>query len=146
MIDGFFQTDPRLFLPEREFGCALMDALYISPDDYTPAMVNSMYEALLSVAFIDKECTVLHWDEVLWSIHPSMRFKQKTAQDYVCKNGEREILKWYLWNVKENHFTVGDGLGNTAWDSMNRPDVMSMILSNGAKNANFVEKVIVKIS
>jgi hypothetical protein len=146
MIANFFQTDPRLNPKIQQFGCALLDAHYIAPTLFTPEDVNSMYEELLGVGFINADCLILDWEKVLWSIGANMHFAKKAPKEYICAPGEREILKWYLWNVKENHFTVGDGSSNTAWDSMNRADVMNMRLPNGAPNANFVEKVIVKIT
>jgi hypothetical protein len=139
VIDNFWQTDPLLHPKVQKFGCALLCSLYLSPDLYTINRVNSMYQSLLSVGFIDEDCTILDWERVLWSIAPNMHFVEKAEAGRLCKANEREIIKWYLSNVKENHFTVGDGESHTSWDSMNRPDIMR-------KYATFVEKVIVRVA
>ena len=76
---------------------------------------------------------------MLNSIAANMHFKAKTREGYICRVNEREIIKWYLSNVEEDHFTVGNGASKTQWDSMNRPDIMSAY-------ATFVEKVIVTVS
>jgi len=138
MIQGFWQTDPRLILTEEHFGCALLSSCYIAPQDFTPEDVNNLYKALLGVAFVDEESKILDWDKVVWSISPVMRFKEKAGIGRVCAVNEREILKWHLSNINSDHFTVGNGASKTVWDSMNRPDIM-------AKYATFVEKVIIKI-
>jgi Protein of unknown function, DUF261 len=139
MIQGYWQTDARLLPAVRTFGCALLDGIWLSPVDYQPSDVNEMYKALLQVGFVDEQCTVLDWESVLNSISPHFHFKAKASQEYVCLVNEREILKWFLKNVNENHFTVGNGASMTAWDSMNRPDIMKAY-------AVFVDKVIVTIS
>jgi hypothetical protein len=146
MIQGFWQTDPRLHPKVQKYGCALLCSLYLSPDLYTPEMVNSMYQSLLGVGFIDEDCLIYDkadpnnsWEHVLWSIAPNMHFVEKAGAGRLCKSNEREIIKLYLSNVKENHFTVGDGESHTSWDSMNRPDIMR-------KYATFVEKVIVRVA
>ena len=138
MIDGFLQTDPRLNEKVQKFGCALLSSMYVAPTKYEPEDVNSMYESLLSVGFIDEDCTILDWKSVLYSIDARLHFKCKALEGCFCGPSEREIIKWYLSNVKEDHFTVGDGRGHTVWDSMERPDIM-------AKYATFVEKVIVTV-
>ena len=138
MIAGFWQTDYELKSPIRASGCALLSAMYIAPVSFSQGDVNEMYDALLGVGFIDKDCMILDWKSVLNSVSASMHFKFKCLEGYPCAAGEREIIKWWLSNVKENHFTVGDGKSRTQWDSMNRPDIM-------AKYATFVEKVIVTV-
>ena len=137
MISGFWQTDYALLRPVRSYGCALLSAMYLAPVDFTITDVNEMYKSLLSVKFVDEECTVRDWQSVLNSISPHFAFKTRTTQQYVCLACEREILKWWLSNVEEHHFTVGNGSSMTVWDSMNRPDIMS-------KYATFVEKVVVR--
>jgi hypothetical protein len=138
MID-FFQTDPGLDLTEQKTGCAFLCGCYIAPTRYTIQEVNCLYHELYQVHFVDADVTILDWASVLNSIDARLHFKMKTLEGYFCGPGEREIIKWYLSNVKENHFTVGDGKSHTMWDSMNRPDIMSQY-------ATFVEKVIVSVT
>lgn len=138
MISGFWQTDPRLLPKVQKFGCALLDSIYITPVSFEPSDVNEMYKALLQVGFIDEDCKILDWISELNSISARFHFKTKAAIDYICKANERELLKWHLSNIDEDHFTVGNGASLTVWDSMNRPDIM-------AKYATFVEKVIVAV-
>ena len=138
MIIGWWQTDPRLDPKVQKYGCAFLSACYVAPQEFQPEDVNEIFRNMKIVGFLNDNSRIEDWDKVLWSIAPSLRIKWKTSSwDYVCNPGEREIIKWYLSNVKENHFTVGNGHSVTAWDSMNRPDIMK-------KYATFVEKVIVK--
>ena len=139
MIQGFWQTDYELLAPIRASGCALLSSIYLAARDFTQQDCNDMYNGLLGVKFIEQDCTIDDWDKVLNSIAPNMHFKAKSNQFYVCAVNEREIIKWYLSNVKEDHFTVGNGASKIAWDSMNRPDIMS-------KYATFVEKVVVTVA
>ena len=146
MIIGFLQTSPKLKAPIRQGGCALLCAIYLAPKAFSVEDVNAMYEELLQVGFIEEDCTIYEeiapeqsWEAVLNSIAPNMHFKSRASISYVCKANEREILKWYLSNVDEDHFTVGNGASKTLWDSMNRPDVMSQY-------ATFTDKVIVRIA
>jgi Protein of unknown function, DUF261 len=139
MIQGWLQTDKRLDPEVQKYGCALLSACYIAPQDFQPQDVNDLYKALVGVGFETEDCTILDWDKVLWSISARMRFKAKMLEGYICRVNEREILKWYLSNVEENHFTVGNGSSKTEWDSMNRPDIMKAY-------ATFVEKVVITIS
>lgn len=139
MID-FWQTDPRLLPKINTFGCALLDSIYLSPVQFEPSDVNEMYNSLLQVGFIDEDCTIKDWESVLNSVSPHFSFKEKQPkQTYACGPHEKEIIKWYLSNVKEDHFTVGDGWGAVKWDSMNRSDIMKAY-------ATFVEKVIITVS
>jgi len=140
MIKGWLQTDTRLDPVVQTFGCALLCSCYIAPDTlFQPSDVNSMFEALKGVGFVDAECTILDWDKVVWSVSPKMRLKFKALEGYTCQPNEREILKFYLSNVKEDHFVVGDGKTHIEWDSMNRPDVMK-------EYATFVEKVVITVA
>lgn len=139
MIAGWWQTDPRLLPKVQTFGCALLDSCYLSPIDFQPSDVNEMYKTLLQVGFIDEDCLILSWANVLNSISANLHFKTKTIESYVCLANEREILKWWLSNLQENHFTVGNGSSMTAWDSMDRPDIMK-------EYATFAEKIIVRIA
>lgn len=143
---SFWQTDKALSPRINSFGCAALDSLYLMPQDYYPEQVNEIIERSIRNGLLDENCTILSWARWLGSLGDDraplpgypLQFSRKTSsQDYRCEPDEREIIKWYLSNVKENHFTVGDGIGNTLWDSMNRPDIM-------AKYATFVEKVIVR--
>jgi hypothetical protein len=139
VISGWWQTDPRLHPTIQKYGCAFLCSCYLSPQDFTPEEVNEIFRNMKLVNFLSDSCLIQSWDQVLWSISPVLRLKFKTSsRDYVCGPYEREIIKWWLVNVKENHFTVGDGCSRTEWDSMNRPDIMGSF-------ASFVEKIIVKV-
>ena len=139
MINDFLQTDLRLLPEVQKYGCALLSACYVAPQDFNPQDVNDLYKALVGVGFEADDCTILDWDKVLWSISPRLHFKAKTLEGYICRVNEKEILKWYLSNVEEDHFTVGNGASKTLWDSMNRPDIMKAY-------ATFVEKVIITVA
>jgi len=136
MIQGFLQTDPRLLPVVQKYGCALLDCCYLSAVDFQPSDVNEMFMELRQVGEVDDECTINSWMNVLESVSVHLQFKTIAPIDYVCLASEREILKWYLSNVEEDHFTVGNGAGMTKWDSMNRPDIMRAY-------ATFVSKVVV---
>ena len=136
-MNRFWQTDPALIQEMKDGGCGILSARELSPTVYQVADANAMYAALLQVKFIQPNCTILSWDHVLNSCGAKLHFK-KFAMDqfYVCAPGEAEIIKWWMRNVKEYHFTTGDGRGNCGWNSMNNPLIM-------AAYADFVERYIV---
>jgi hypothetical protein len=145
MISGFWQTDPRLLQKVQTFGCAFLDGLYLLPDDFTPQAVNEMYSGFVHGKLIDIDCTILSWAKFLGALISNqtilrypLQFSRIAGEDYVCEGDEREIIKWHLSNIDEDHFTVGDGKSKVLWDSMNRPDIMK-------KYASFVQKVVVKV-
>lgn len=142
----FRQTDPLLLPVVQTYGCAVLDSIYLLPDEYTQEQVNDIWTAAQGDGRINPANEISSWAvwlDSLWSVQLSARplslARISTSRDYRCEDDEREIIKWYLSNVKEDHFTVGDGIGNTLWDSMNRPDIMSAY-------AAFVQKVIVKVA
>ena len=143
---SFWQTDPRLALSEREYSCAVLDSLYLMPDDYTPDQVNALVLRSILNKLLDAECTIQSWALWLGSLASSetavkypLQFSRIAGADYVCDADERELIKWWIEGVRENHFTVGDGHSHVAWDSMNRPDIMAL------PTTKFVEKVVVKV-
>lgn len=139
MIRNWWQTDSRLHPKIQQYGCAFLDTCYLAPQDLQPADVNEIFRNMKIVGFLNDNSKIEDWDHVLWSISPILRLKFKTSShDYVCGPYEREIIKLYLSNVKENHFVVGNGKGVVEWDSMNRPAILKAYSS-------FVEKVIVKV-
>jgi len=136
---SFLQTDGALRKEIRASGCALLDCAKLAAQAFTQDEMNRLYDELLAVKFIDEECTLLSWDNVLNGLDARLHFKREiilgmevaqvytpvsNPEQYTCVN-ELEILKWWLTNVKEQHHTVGDGKGATAWDSMARPDIMA---------------------
>ena len=147
---SFWQNDPRLALSEREYSCAVLDSLYLMPDDYTPEQVNELVLRAVINKLLDAECTILSWARWLGSLVSSqtvlrypLSFVRKAGASYVCEINEREILKGSLSNIGGYHFVVGNGeaftgVGNVAWDSCNRPDVLRDYWT-------FVEKVIIKV-
>ena len=146
----FWQTDPRLALSEREYSCAVLDCLYLMPDDYTPEQVNALVLRAILGKLLDAECTIQSWALWLGSLVSSetvvkypLQFSRLAGASYQCDDDEREILKGSLSNIGGFHFLVGDGkpftgLENVVWDSMNRPDIMKAYWS-------FVEKIVVKV-
>ena len=148
---SFWQTDPRLALSEREYSCAVLDSLYLMPDDYTPEQVNALVLRAILGKLLDAECTIQSWALWLGSLVSSetvvkypLQFSRLAGASYQCDDDEREILKGSLSNIGGFHFVVGNGkpftsvAENVAWDSCNRPDVMKAYWQ-------FVEKVIIKI-
>jgi hypothetical protein len=151
MITGWWQTDPRLALNEREYSCAVLDSLYLMPDDYTPDDVNRIVLKAILGKLLDAECSILSWALWLGSLHSSetvepypLQFSRKAGADYRCGPDEKELLKGSLSNIGGFHFVVGNGKPfmdvstNVVWDSMNRPDIMRAFWT-------FAEKVIVKV-
>ena len=151
MIAGWFQTDPRLTLKEEEYACAVLDGIYLLPDDYTPQMVNTLVASLQQQGILDADITIQSWARFLGAL-PSqesvvrypLQFSRIAGASYQCDDDEREILKGSLSNIGGFHFVVGNGkpftsvAENVLWDSMNRPDIIG-------KYWTFVEKVIVKV-
>jgi hypothetical protein len=151
MISGWWQTDPRLALSERKYSCAVLDCLYLMPDEYTPDEVNALVLRAILDKLLDAECTILSWAKFLGSLRSvesvevyPLQFSRIAGADYACEPDEKEILKGSLSNIGGFHFVVGNGKPftsvseNVVWDSMNRPDIM-------LKFWTIVEKVIVKI-
>ena len=150
MISGWNQTDPRLTFKEREYACAVLDGIYLLPDEYTPEMVNELVVSLIAQTILDPDCTIRSWARFLGAL-PSqetavrypLQFSRIAGASYQCEDDEKEILKGSLSNIGGFHFVVGDGkpftgVSNVTWDSMDRPDIMS-------KYWTFVEKVVVKV-
>jgi len=152
MISGWWQTDPRLTFKEREYACAVLDGLYLMPDEYTPEMVNDIVASLQAQNILDADVTILSWARFLGALHSSetvepypLQFSRIAGADYQCDPDEKEILKGSLSNIGGFHFVVGNGkpftsvADNVVWDSMDRPDIMG-------KFWTFDEKVIVKVA
>ena len=147
---SFWQTDPRLALNEREYSCAVLDSLYLMPDDYSPEDVNRIVLKAVLQKLLDAECSILSWARWLASLVSSetalkypLSFVRKAGASYACNVGEREILKGSLSNIGGFHFVVGDGkpftgVENVLWDSCNRPDILKAYWT-------FVEKVVVRV-
>src|SRR5208282_2875104 len=112
---NFWQTDPRLTMKEEEYACAVLDGIYLLPDEYTPEMVNDLVASLQAQNILDADVTILSWARFLGALRSSetvelypLQFSRLAGADYTCEPDEREILKFWLDTVKENHFCVGD--------------------------------------
>ena len=151
MISGWWQTDPRLTFREQEYACAVLDGIYLLPDDYSPGMVNDLVASLQAQNILTADIEILSWARFLGALPSSetvlrfpLQFSRIAGASYQCDDDEREILKGRLSNIAEDHFVIGNGkpftsvAENVAWDSMNRPDIMSQYWT-------FVEKVVVKV-
>ena len=150
MISGWWQTDPRLTFKEQEYACAVLDGIYLLPDDYTPGMVNDLVADLQVQGVLDADITIRSWARFLSALPSTetvvkypLQFSRIAGATYECEADEKEILKGSLSNIGGFHFVVGDGkpftgVSNVTWDSMDRPDIMS-------KYWTFVEKVVVKV-
>jgi|GEM_PF-4790882 hypothetical protein len=151
MITGWWQTDPRLTLKEEKYACAVLDGIYLMPDEYTPEMVNALVASLQTQKILNQNISVLSWARFLAALPSNetvdkfpLQFSRIAGADYQCAPDEKEILKGSLSNIGGFHFVVGNGqvftdvASNVVWDSMNRPDIMRKFWA-------FVQKVIVKI-
>jgi hypothetical protein len=151
MISGWWQTDPLLTMTEEKYACAVLDGIYLLPDEYTPEMVNELVASLITQKILDPDCTIRSWSRFLACLPSSetvvkypLQFSRIAGASYQCEDDEKEILKGSLSNIGGFHFVVGDGRPftsveqNVAWDSMNRPDIMKQFWKP-------VEKVIVKV-
>jgi hypothetical protein len=138
-------------MKEEEYACAVLDGIYLLPDEYTPEMVNDLVASLITQKILDADCTINSWARFLACLPSAetvvkypLQFSRIAGASYVCDPDEKEILKGSLSNIGGFHFVVGNGQAftdvatNVAWDSMNRPDIMG-------KFWTFVEKVIVKV-
>jgi hypothetical protein len=147
----FWQTDPRLTIAEQHYACAVLDGIYLLPDEYTPDMVNELVASLITQKILDADCTINSWARFLACLPSSetvvkypLQFSRIAGASYQCEPDEKEILKGSLSNIGGFHFVVGDGrpftssAENVVWDSMNRPDIMKAYWS-------FVEKIVVKV-
>jgi hypothetical protein len=141
MITTFKQEDSPPLLPQISIdGCAFLSAIYLTVIDYNAEEVNEIYASCVHAGLIGADCTILDWARFLEGISVSMKLKYKTAQEsYVCAPNEKQIIKWWLSNVQESHFTVGDGNGNVAWDPEQRSDIMRAF-------ATFQESVIITVT
>ena len=140
MISSFKQGDSPPLLPQISLdGCAFLSAIYLVVMDYNAEEVNEIYASCVRAGLIGADCTILDWARFLEGLSVSMKLKGVVTGPYVCASNEKEILKWWLSNVKESHFTVGDGSGNVAWDPEQRPDIMRAY-------ASFQEAVIITVA
>jgi hypothetical protein len=139
MIDSFLQTDGRLVATVRKWGCALLSSLWHSSILWAPHQVNILFDYLLQHGLVDAECTILDWNKLLPAIDPHFSFERKEGYGYVTGEGEREVLKYHLSNINEDHFVAGNGKSMILWDSMNRLDIIE-------KYGSFKEKVIIRVS
>jgi len=139
-VISFLETDPALVPMMGKYGCAVLSALRILRREYNQAEANMIYASLVAGKFIAFDCTVLDWKNMLLALSPNLLFKDVTDATYVCAVNEREILKWHLGNINEDHFTVGNGASKTDWDPMNRPDIMALTTTH------FIHKVVMTYS
>ena len=116
----FLQTDPTLLPPMRNWGCAFLSALRILRREYNQAEANMIYGSLLAAKMIAFDCTVLDWARMLLALSPNLVFKSVEPVTYVCAVNEREILKFRLQNIHEDHFCTGNGASKVDWDPMSR--------------------------
>ena len=147
----FLESDLRLLPVLQKGGCAFLCPHWLLPDEISPEEANSRFQVFNQQGVISNDCTINAWSRFLAGVHSGQsvilypfQFSRKVSdRSYPCAYNEKEILKWELRSLPqpdgtfENHFTVGDGRGNTAWDPENRPDVMAL------PTTVFVEKVIV---
>ena len=150
MISGWWQTDPRLTFKEQHYACAVLDGIYLLPDEYTPDMVNELVASLITQKILDADCTINSWARFLACLPSSetvvkypLQFSRIAGASYQCEPDEKEILKGSLSNIGGFHFVVGNGqpfngVENVVWDSMNRPDILKAYWK-------FDSKVIVKV-
>ena len=141
MISTFKQEDSPPLLPQISMdGCAFLSAIYLLISDYNAEVVNEIYASCVHAGLIGADCYINDWERFLEGISVSLKFKAiVTDKDYICAPSERQIIEWWLSNVKESHFTVGDGSGNVAWDPEQRPDIMRAY-------ASFQEAVIITVT
>ncbi len=81
---------------------------------YTVRKVKCITEDLIDLMAIDKDFTV-SWVETFKYFGLDVDVKFESA-DYICKDGEYEILK--LEKPGYSHFVRGDGKGHYSWDSL----------------------------
>jgi hypothetical protein len=135
----FLQTDQRLNPKIQKYGCTMLSSLWFKDEDLSPHAVNTIYDVLLAHGMINENCKILSWALFLPKIDPTFTFVRKAGYDYVTEDDEREILKYHLSNINEDHFVAGNGKSMILFDPMNRLDIIQ-------KYGSFVEKVIIKVS
>ena len=131
MISTFKQEDSPPLLPQISMdGCAFLSAIYLVVVDYNAEEVNEIYASCVHAGLIGADCTILDWVRFLEGLSVSLKFEEETTdQTRQCKPNERQLICWWLSNVKETHWTVGDGKGSVAWDPEQRPDIMRAFAS-----------------
>lgn len=116
MITSFKQEDSPPLLPQISLGgCAFLSAIYLLAIDYNAEEVNEIYASCVHAGMIGADCTIEDWARFLEGLSVSLKLNGIVKDSsYVCAANERQIIKWWLSNVQESHFTVGDGKGNVA--------------------------------
>lgn len=110
----------------KDTGCAVCCAFHhaeqVKGRFYSPDKVEKLCISMLSDGIIDKDFTVMSWDEIFLYLGIPVRTRFEHS-GYICKGSEIEILK--LQKPGFTHFVPGDGNGNYSWDSLGRRPAQS---------------------
>lgn len=118
------QRHPDLNLQIRERGCYFMSILYhvehIRGIEFLPDAVNSLYQLIVNLGHMEKDCYILRPEEIFDYFGVLVRYSNRhEPPNRVCAPDEIEILKFiyerpYLkpWE----HFVAGDGWGGVVYD------------------------------
>lgn len=100
-------------------GCYMLSIIHIAEDE-TGHYIDA-YQTYLDTnrsGMVGPDCFVNDPD-VLMSLLTGHKWSMsKETADYVCKPGEREVLRyeWQEVSVLHGHFVVGDGSGKVEYD------------------------------
>lgn len=115
------QSDPKVHPWLQKNGCTTMSILDVAGQDLDAQELNDFYEAALAEKCYTKDGLVM-WKPMLEFVNKRfgtrLRFKHFASCDYIPKQGEREILWFYLSPSTPSHFTSGDGTGRISYDPL----------------------------
>ena len=105
----------------QHYGCSFFSVLFLLGMDLTIAEINGIYYDGRPKIYNEK-------DQLLWiafaqflnsKYETHLEYQGWRDRNYVPKEGEKEILHFYISDEYPDHFVIGDGKGNVAWDPMN---------------------------
>lgn len=107
----------------KDSGCAICATAHIAEQltgkFYDPRDIKSKCISLNGSGVIGENFYVKDWNR-LFNAFGILGIVRKEQAEYICENGEEEILR--LSKPGYEHFVAGDGFGNYSFDSLGRRD------------------------
>ncbi len=107
-----------------EYGCYFLSILYLS-EQITNTEIDPVraYVECLKEKIIDKQCTVLNPETLIFEYTKTHFLVTKENSEYTTKENEYEIL--VFGNAKYTHFVVGNGHNNVECDPLGHSNTVA---------------------
>lgn len=107
----------------EDAACAICSAVHIveqvTGKYFSPRLIQIKCLDLKASGIIDEDFYIKNWILLFREFGLTIDIR-KEGKDYICKNGEEEILR--LRKPGFEHFVPGDGTGHYSFDSLGRRD------------------------